>query len=49
MKNKLVFLTFLLFFGTAIGSLSAFSAKETIMSSTENNFKGQLKVLSLNT
>ncbi|MEG1026709.1 MAG: hypothetical protein RSF34_19710, partial [Flavobacterium sp.] len=45
MKNKILLLVSLLFFGAAISSVSAFSVK----SLTEDNFKKELKVLSLNT
>ncbi|WP_089058165.1 endonuclease/exonuclease/phosphatase family protein [Flavobacterium plurextorum] len=45
MKNKILFLVSLLFFGAAISSVSAFGVK----SLTEDNFKKELKVLSLNT
>lgn len=49
MKNKILFLATLLFFGTAVSAMTAFSMKTSNLSLAEKDFKGQLKVLSLNT
>lgn len=49
MKNKIVFLASLLFLGTVLCFATDFSPKTPITPPTEISFKGQLKVLSLNT
>jgi hypothetical protein len=49
MKNKIVYFASLLFLGATMSCTAAFSPKTTIKSPTENNFNGELKVLSLNT
>lgn len=49
MKNKMLFLASLLFFGATVSAMTGLSPKASNMSLAETNFKEQLKVLSLNT